>query len=61
MVAATRRSLVIFAVVCAVLIFAGPCEAQTADAADNAASSQRELVVGTKEAPPFAMKGADGN
>ncbi|MGB6662870.1 MAG: transporter substrate-binding domain-containing protein [Xanthobacteraceae bacterium] len=61
MVAATRRSLVIFAVVCAVLIFAGPCEAQTADAADNAASSQRELVVGTKETPPFAMKGADGN
>jgi polar amino acid transport system substrate-binding protein len=61
MVAAAPRSLVISAVVCAVLTFAGRCEAQTANAADNAASSQRELVVGTKETPPFAMKGADGN
>ncbi|MGC1445875.1 MAG: transporter substrate-binding domain-containing protein, partial [Xanthobacteraceae bacterium] len=61
MVAATRRSFVIFAVACTALIFAGRCKAQTADAADNAASSQRELVVGTKETPPFAMKGADGN
>ena len=41
-----------------VWIFAGPCRAQMPDSAD--APSQRELVVGTKEAAPFAMKAADG-
>jgi polar amino acid transport system substrate-binding protein len=57
-IAATRRSLFIAAIVCAVMILSGRCEAQTAG---NAAASQRELVVGTKQAPPFAMKDASGN
>jgi polar amino acid transport system substrate-binding protein len=59
--AAMPRSLFISAMVCAALIFAERCQAQTAGKADNAAAPQRELVVGTKEAPPFAMKDADGN
>jgi polar amino acid transport system substrate-binding protein len=42
----------------AALTFAGPCRAQTAENADVA--SQRELVIGTKQAPPFAMKAANG-
>jgi polar amino acid transport system substrate-binding protein len=46
------------AVAGAVLLFAAPCRAQTPEIADVA--SQRELVIGTKEAPPFAMKTADG-
>jgi polar amino acid transport system substrate-binding protein len=49
--------------VCTVLIgasviFGGPCRAQTA--VDAGALSQRELVIGTKEAAPFAIKAADG-
>ena len=40
------------------LIFAAPCGAQTSD--NPAVSSQQELVIGTKEAPPFAMKASDG-
>ncbi|MFZ0372143.1 MAG: transporter substrate-binding domain-containing protein [Xanthobacteraceae bacterium] len=40
------------------MTFAGPCRAQTAENADVA--SQRELVIGTKQAPPFAMKAANG-
>src|SRR5665213_1960024 len=39
-------------------IFAEPCRAQTPQNAG--VSSQGELVVATKEAPPFAMKSADG-
>lgn len=51
----------LFALAGLFVIHAGPCTAQTpAPAADNAAS-QKELVVGTKEAPPFAMKDTDGN
>jgi polar amino acid transport system substrate-binding protein len=42
----------------AALICVGPCHAQMPGNAD--VSSQRELVLGTKEAPPFAMKAADG-
>ena len=49
---------IIAALAGAVLIFAGPCDAQAPDNPD--VSSQRELVIGTKEAPPFAMKAADG-
>src|SRR3984893_14444098 len=45
----------------AVLILTGPSRAQTTDTASAPISSQRELVVGTKEAPPFAMKAADGS
>ena len=49
---------VISALAGAVLIFAGPCGAQAP--ANPDVLSQRELVIGTKEAPPFAMKAADG-
>jgi polar amino acid transport system substrate-binding protein len=45
----------------ALTLFAAPCRAQTPEAADAAAASQRELVIGTKEAAPFAMKAADGS
>lgn len=45
----------------ALTLFAAPCSAQTPQAADAAAASQRELVIGTKEAAPFAMKAADGS
>ncbi len=54
-----RLSSMFAALVGAVVTFAGPCRAQTPDTAD--VSSQRELVIGTKEAPPFAMKAADGD
>ena len=49
---------VIAALIGGVLIFAAPCGAQAPD--NPNASSNRELVIGTKEAPPFAMKAADG-
>ena len=45
----------------AVLVLAGPCRAQAPDTANTQTASQHELVVGTKEAPPFAMKAADGS
>jgi polar amino acid transport system substrate-binding protein len=54
-----RMSLIIAALTSALMIFVGPCQAQTQDE-NSAISSQPELVVGTKEAPPFAMKAADG-
>ncbi len=53
-----RLSPMLAALTGTALIFAGPCRAQMAANAD--VSSQRELVIGTKEAPPFAMKAADG-
>jgi len=53
-----RLSPMLTALTGTVLIFAGPCRAQIAANAED--SSQRELVIGTKEAPPFAMKAADG-
>jgi polar amino acid transport system substrate-binding protein len=43
------------------LVLAGPCRAQAPDIANAASVPQRELLVGTKEAPPFAMKAADGS
>ena len=43
------------------LISAGPCRAQAPAAADSNSAAQQELVIGTKEAPPFAMKDAQGN
>jgi ABC-type amino acid transport substrate-binding protein len=49
---------VITALAGAALIFAGPCAAQEPDNPD--VPLQRELVIGTKEAPPFAMKTSDG-
>jgi polar amino acid transport system substrate-binding protein len=53
-----RVSPIIAALICALLICAGPCQAQAPDL-QNAANSP-ELVIGTKEAPPFSMKAADG-
>jgi len=53
-----RLSSMFAALIGTALTVAGPCRAQTADTAGVA--SQRELVIGTKEAPPFAMKAADG-
>jgi ABC-type amino acid transport substrate-binding protein len=44
----------------AALMLCGPCAAQPASAPEIAFSVQRELVVGTKEAAPFAMKSSDG-
>jgi len=41
------------------LFLCGPCHAQSADPA-LFPRPDRELVIGTKEAPPFAMKGSDG-
>ena len=55
-----RISPIIAALIGALMILAGPCRAQTQDA-NSAISPQPELVIGTKEAPPFAMKAADGN
>ena len=51
----------IAALAAAISIFAGPCRAQAPEPANAKAASQHELVVGTKEAPPFAMRAADGN
>jgi ABC-type amino acid transport substrate-binding protein len=41
------------------LLFATPSRAQAPQ--NDGVSSQGDLVVATKEAPPFAMKSADGN
>ena len=54
-----RRSTIALAF--AALLIGGPMAAQPGDPQDSAISVQHELVVGTKEAPPFAMKSADGN
>jgi ABC-type amino acid transport substrate-binding protein len=43
------------------LVLAGSCRAQATDTGNAAGVPQHELVVGTKEAPPFAMKNADGS
>ena len=48
----------ILALASTALIFIGPCQAQ---AVDTTISSEKELVIGTKEAPPFSMKTTDGN
>jgi polar amino acid transport system substrate-binding protein len=53
-----RLSPMLAALTGAVLICAGPCHAQTPQT--GGPSQQRELVIGTKQAPPFAMKAADG-
>jgi ABC-type amino acid transport substrate-binding protein len=52
---------IIAALAGAVLVLAGPCRAQATDTGNAAGVPQRELVVGTKETPPFAMKAADGS
>lgn len=48
------------AFVAAALLICSPCTAQPRDPPDATISIERELVIGTKEAPPFAMKAADG-
>jgi hypothetical protein len=55
-----RSSPMIAALVCALLIGAQACRAQTQDPLKPETPTQPELVIGTKEAPPFAMKAADG-
>jgi polar amino acid transport system substrate-binding protein len=59
--ATMHMSAMIAALSGALTLFAAPCWAQTPEAADAAAAPQRELVIGTKEAAPFAMKSADGS
>lgn len=54
-----QKYLLVVAAVCSV-IAAAPCRAQTAGADNAAGLRPQELVVGTKEAPPFSMKGPDG-
>src|ERR1700686_2843119 len=61
MQATMHVSPMIAALTGALTLFAAPCWAQTPEAADAAAAPQRELVIGTKEAAPFAMKSADGS
>jgi len=43
------------------LTFAGQCYAQTPGPTTSAPTLQKDLVIGTKEAPPFAIKDSDGN
>jgi polar amino acid transport system substrate-binding protein len=52
---------IIAALAGAVLNFVGPCRAQVPETANTDIASQHEIVVGTKEAPPFAMKAKDGS
>ena len=54
------RNPILFLVAAALLV-GGPCAAQPAGVANAGFSVQRELVIGTKQAPPFAMKSSDGN
>ena len=49
------------AVVAATLLTCSLCASQPRDTPGAAISIERELVVGTKEAPPFAMKSSDEN
>jgi ABC-type amino acid transport substrate-binding protein len=43
------------------IVGATPLRAQETTPSQPAPAPGRQLVIGTKEAPPFAMKGADGN
>jgi polar amino acid transport system substrate-binding protein len=54
-----RLSTIIAAMISTVVMLDGPCSAQMPGNA--VAVPQRELVVGTKQTPPFAMKNADGS
>jgi polar amino acid transport system substrate-binding protein len=57
-----RRCLIDCLLIAACIIAAGPALAQPANSPpDLAQLKQREIVVGTKEAPPFAMKAPDGD
>ncbi len=61
MIAPWRRAIFVCVLAGTFATVGSSCEAQTAHGGDDAISSQRELVVGTKQTPPFAMKDADGN
>jgi ABC-type amino acid transport substrate-binding protein len=52
------RLLSMIAALTGAVLMIAPCRAQTPEGAD--ALPQRELVLGTKEAPPFSMKAPDG-
>jgi ABC-type amino acid transport substrate-binding protein len=56
----TRSLPMIAAFACALLICARMCQAQAQDLQKTETPAQPELLIGTKEAPPFAMKAADG-
>jgi polar amino acid transport system substrate-binding protein len=51
--------MILAALISSVVILAGPCRAQMPENVPGV--PQRELVVGTKQTPPFAMKNADGS
>src|SRR3974377_1951936 len=51
----------IFALIVVALTLARPYRARAQDSAGVPDPTQREVVVGTKETPPFAMKAADGS
>jgi len=55
-----RQGLIFPLAGAAVLVSCGLCAAQAVNQTPAAVSVQRELVVGTKEAPPFVIKSADG-
>ena len=42
------------------LFCSAPAQCQAPNTASPSLQSDRELIIGTKEAPPFSMKGADG-
>jgi polar amino acid transport system substrate-binding protein len=56
----TVRGCSIILALAALLVFARCCFAQTTTAPDPDAAPQQELVVGTKQTPPFALKTTDG-
>ena len=55
------RSGIVFALAVASVGLVAPISAQTAVTPVDTDQPQRELVIGTKEAPPFAMKDSDGS
>jgi hypothetical protein len=42
------------------LTYVGPCSAEATAQPNTDPALQKELVIGTKEVPPFAMKDSDG-
>jgi ABC-type amino acid transport substrate-binding protein len=58
---AMTRYVLIATLTGALAVVAGAGLAETPDATSAPSSSQRELVIGTKEAPPFSMKEVDGS
>jgi polar amino acid transport system substrate-binding protein len=53
-----ERRLTAITVIALLIWLAAPLAAQTLGAQND--PTAREMIIGTKEAPPFAMKGADG-